>query len=278
MPPSCSFQDELDIERDQLLPNSAVAQQVARLRSAGARMIFASDTYFPETFVREQLSRYGLIEAGDALYVSNSTGVAKWTGALFKVILEREAIAPGDLLHYGDDAETDVAVPRRLGIKATLITDALINTWEDAVLWKRAGRRMPKSLLAGSMRAFRLSTVAEFTDGSNELVATLPGPGADDLGRMGSQYRAAGWRSPPIFSLARCLSALQSRTRFGSAFRQYRCRHLKISRKSTLFPSTDEINPSKMPWLRRPAQPICLSDPLKSCLWIGQMSGSIFHH
>ena len=263
LPSNCGFQDELDIERDQLLPNAIVAQQIARLRSAGARIIFASDTYFPEEFLREQLSRYGLIEPGDGLYVSNAAGVAKWTGELFKTILGREGIAPSDLHHYGDDTEADVAAPSRLGIKATLVTDARLNTWENAILSKQVGRRMARSLLAGSMRAFRLSTAFEPDDEStNTLVATLLGPALMVWAAwvLGAAQRDGVRR---LYFLSRdayllCRAARVLAPHFGDID----CRHLKVSRKSTLLPATDEISPSKMPWLRRPAQPIPLRDLL----------------
>jgi FMN phosphatase YigB (HAD superfamily) len=262
LPSSCSFQDELDIERDQLLPNSIVARRIAELRSAGARIIFTSDTYYPEAFLREQLSRYGLFETGDGLYVSNAAGVAKWTGELFKVVLDREGIAPSDLHHYGDDATSDVAMPRRLGIQATLLSDAHLNIWENAVLSKDVSYRMAKSLLAGSMRAFRLSTAFQPGDGADELVATLLGPA---LVVWAAWVLSAAQRDGirRLYFLSRDAYLLCRVARIlAPHFGDIDCRHLRISRRSILLPATDEISPSKMPWLRRPSQPIRIGDLL----------------
>lgn len=260
LPPICGPADELDVERNQLLPNSIVAQQIARLRFAGARIIFTSDTYFPEEFVREQLLRHGLAEVGDRIYVSNAAGVAKWTGELFKAILIREGIAPKDLHHYGDDAASDVATPRRLGIKTTLLSHTHLNTWENAVLSKDVQYRMATSLLAGSMRAFRQSTVFQSTDGAGELVATLLGPAlavwAAWVLRTAQRdgIRRLYFVSRDAYLLCRAARIL------APYFGDIDCRHLRISRQSMLLPATDEISPSKMQWLRRPTQPIRLVD------------------
>jgi len=251
--------DEIDAERKVLLPNAIVAQQIAGLRSAGVRIIFTSDTYLPEEFVREQLVRHGLAQNGDGIYVSSAAGVTKWNGGLFKIVLEREGIAPGNLHHYGDNPRCDVAVPRRLGIKATLLTDSHLNTWERAILSKEHQHRMATSLLAGSMRAFRLSTISQSKNGAGELVATLLGPAMmvwaawvlSTARRDGVHRLYFVSRDAYLLCRAACVLA--------PYFGDIDCRHLKLSRQSILLPSTDEISPSAMSWLRR-ARPMSLGE------------------
>jgi FMN phosphatase YigB (HAD superfamily) len=260
LPPNIGFRDELDAERRVLFPNAIVAEQIARLRTEGARIIFASDTYLPESFVRDQLVNHGLAGVGDGLYVSNAAGAAKWTGELFRVILDRECIGPADLHHHGDDSYSDVAVPHRLGIKATLSASSRLNIWENAILSKDIQYRIPTSLLAGHMRALRLNAGLQSTDGATQLAATLLAPvlmvwaawvlrtaHSDGVRRLYFVSRDAYL----LCGAARILAP---------DFGDIDCRHLRISRQSTLFPSTDEISPSKMPWLRRPSQPIRIGD------------------
>ena len=263
LPISVGFDDELDIERKVLLPNWSVAKQVAQLRSEGARIIFISDTYFSEEFVREQLARHGIADPADRIYVSNAAGVAKWTGDLFKLILAREGLAPGDLHHHGDNFHSDVKVPRRLGIAATLLEDTQLSATERAILSKDAQYRIPASLLAGHMRAFRLSADFRPGSGADELVATFLGPAL--LVWAAWVLRTAqrdGVRRLYFVSRDAYLLCGVARILAGQ-FGDIDCRHLRISRQSTLLPCTEEISPSEMPWLRRPSQAIRIADLVK---------------
>jgi FMN phosphatase YigB (HAD superfamily) len=258
LPRNVGPHDELDLERKLLRPNLIVAQQIARLRSSGARIIFTSDTFYSEAFVREQLLRFGLTEAGDRLYVSSAAGVTKWSGELFKTILNSEGITARELHHYGDDLQSDVVTPRRLGIGATLITNSYLNTWENAILSKGFQHRLPTSMLAGSMRAFRLDADFKSTKGVNELVATLLGP---VLLVWAAWVLAAAQRdgvrrlyfvSRDAYLLCRAARILASR------FGDIECRHLRISRQSTLLPAADEVGPSEVIFLQRPSQPVSI--------------------
>jgi FMN phosphatase YigB (HAD superfamily) len=260
LPPSVGSQDELDAERRVLMPNAIVAEQIARLRSEGARIIFTSDTYLPESFVRDQLENLGLAGPKDGLYVSNAVGVAKWTGELYKVILDRESIAPADLHHHGDDSHSDVAMPQRLGIKATLSASSRLNIWENAILSKDVQYRIPTSLLAGHMRALRLSAGFQSSDAATQLAATLLGP---VLMVWAAWVLSTAQRDKVrrLYFVSRDAYLLCGVARIlAPNFGDIDCRHLRISRQSTLFPSTDEISPSKMPWLRRPSQAIRIGD------------------
>jgi FMN phosphatase YigB (HAD superfamily) len=257
LPTTFGPQDELDAERNLLLPNSIVAKQITRWRSEGARIIFTSDTYFPEEFVREQLLRHGLAETGDGIYVSSTAGVTKRTGGLFKTILNREGIVARDLHHCGDDPHSDVVMPRRLGIGATLLTNSRLTTWENALLSKHVQYRMATSLLAGSMRAFRLSAIFQ-SNGADELVASILGPALMVWAAwVLSTAQRDGVRR--LYFVSRDAYLLCGAARvLASHFGDIDCRHLRISRQSIWLPSIDEISPSKMPWLRRHWKPVLL--------------------
>ena len=258
LPPNVGPDDELDLERRLLRPNLLVAQRIDRLRSSGARIIFTSDTFYPEAFLREQLLRFGLAETDDRLYVSSAVGVTKWTGELFKTILNSEGIAAGELHHYGDDLHSDVAMPRRLGISATLITELHFNTWENAILSGGVRHRLAKSVLVGSMRAFRLDADFKSIKGVDELVATLLGPvlmvwAAWVLGvAQRDGVRRLYFVSRDAYLLCRAARILAPN------FGDIDCRHLRISRQSTLFPAADEISPSKVLFLQRPSRPVTI--------------------
>ena len=258
LPSTFGAKDELEAEQEVLAPNAIMAEQIARSRSAGARIMFTSDTYLPEEFVRAQLVRHGLAHPGDGFYVSNAAQAAKWTGDLFKVILEREGISPKDLSHCGDDFHSDVVMPRALGIKATLVSSAWLNVWENALLSNDLEYRVPISSLVGSMRAFRLRAGFDSSAGVRELVATLLGPALTVWAAW--VLRAAqrdGIRRLYFVSRDAYLLCRAARVLAGD-FGNIECRHLRISRHSVLLPATQEVNSTGMFWLRRPSKPIRL--------------------
>jgi FMN phosphatase YigB (HAD superfamily) len=251
-------QHELDAEQELILPNAITVQQIAALRSTGARIVFTSDTYLPETFVRKQLLRHGVAEEGDGIYVSSAAGVTKRHGGLFNIVLKREGITPKDLHHYGDNPHNDITMPRRFGIEATLLTYPL-NTWERSILSKDVRHRLAASLLAGSMRAFRLSGALQSENRADELVATFLGPAlmvwaAWVLGRAQQDgIQRLYFVSRQGYLLCRAARAMAPQ------FCGIECRDLKISRRSILLPSTDEVGPYTMPWLRQP-RPMALGE------------------
>ena len=63
---------------------------------------------------------HGIATADDPLYVSSELEMTKRTGELFKHVLEREGVQPGDLHHCGDSMVGDFLAARKLGIKAEL--------------------------------------------------------------------------------------------------------------------------------------------------------------
>lgn len=258
LPADVCSQEELDAEQELLLPNTITVQQIKSLRSTGARIVFTSDTYLPEAFVREQLLRHGVAGKDDGIYVSSAAGVTKRYGGLFNIVLNREGIVAKDLHHYGDNPHHDVTMPRRAGIEATLLSYPL-NTWERSILSKDVQHRMAASFLAGSMRAFRLSGALQLENGADELVATLLAPvlmvwAAWVLGRAQRDgVRRLYFASRQGHLLCRAARVLAPQ------FGDIECRDLLTSRQSILLPSTDEVGSTTMTWLRR-LRPVALGD------------------
>jgi FMN phosphatase YigB (HAD superfamily) len=249
--PGCGPQYELDAEREVLAPNMALAERIACARAAGKRIIFLSDTYLPAEFIHSELLRHGLAAEGDGLYASSAVGVTKRTGALYSAVLKSEKIAAVELLHHGDNPHSDVDVPRRFGISATLLAEAHLNDWERAVVDCETAPKKAAARLAGAMRTFRLNASPEFNADARDLVATFLGPAVtvwaawvlaaarrDGVRRL---YFAARdghlvWRAARVLA-----------PRFGNID----CRYLKISRQSVLLPAVEEISRDGIPWLLR---------------------------
>ena len=186
---------------------------------------------------------------------SSAAGVTKWTGELFKTILNSEDIAAGELHHYGDDLHSDVVMPRRLGISNDANNKLAPQCLGECDFIGGVWHRLATSMLVGSMRAFRLDADFRSTKGVDELVATLLGP---VLMVWASWVLGAAQRDGVrrLYFVSRDAYLLCRAARIlAPSFGDIDCRHLRISRQSTLFPAADEISPSKVIFLQRPSRP-----------------------
>ena len=113
---------EQTIERDMLCPVQEMANLIVSLRQAGHHIVFISDMYLDSTFILSVLQETGLWRHGDSLYVSCDVGATKASGQLYAYVHQKENIPYRQWHHYGDNAISDVKVPRKLGIHAHAIS------------------------------------------------------------------------------------------------------------------------------------------------------------
>ena len=163
---------ELAVERDLLVPIEATRRLVDEVRQKGD-ILFISDMYLPDDFIREQLSRHGFFREGDRLYVSETVGASKYDGALFRMIHEREGIPYRKWYHYGDNRQSDYKTPRRLGIHAHHLHYDYLFYEEQWMQQPTVGFQYP-SILAGLGRAVRLQS--EASEDQARFVADLSAP------------------------------------------------------------------------------------------------------
>lgn len=152
------IQLELETEASVLRPIHATAAQIESARKAGNRVIFVSDIYLPESFLKERLQHFGLFREGDGLYVSSTIGLMKSSGRLFDYVREKEQVNFSDIHHVGDHLYADVKVPSSKGIKASLV-DTGLNKYEYA--WNSQAYSVIQPydiyLMSGIARSMRLS-------------------------------------------------------------------------------------------------------------------------
>lgn len=175
-PLPCSVEEmvqlELDTEREMLVPIVATRRLVDDLRKKG-NIMFISDMYLPDGFIREQLIRHGFFHEGDRLYVSDSVGAWKHDGSLFRLVHEREGIPYRQWHHYGDNYHCDYRAARRLGIRAH-------HLHYDYLPYERHWKEIPSvryqypSVLAGVSRAIRLDSIAP--DDQKAFVCDISAP------------------------------------------------------------------------------------------------------
>lgn len=83
--------------------------------AAGKTIVFVSDMYLPAEVIGQILDDAGY-RARRALLVSGDNKLIKGDGSQFRHLLHILAVAPGDVLHVGDNRASDVAAPAALGI------------------------------------------------------------------------------------------------------------------------------------------------------------------
>lgn len=109
---------ELETEEKHLKANSAFMSFVKNMREQGKRIIYCSDTYFPDDFIIHILQRENIWHKGDKLYTSLALQKNKAGGDLFGEVLKKEGLAAKDILHIGDNRRADYKMPKQHDISA----------------------------------------------------------------------------------------------------------------------------------------------------------------
>ena len=113
---------EQETEREMLVPVLKMRDKVNECREKGYHIVFISDMYLSSSFMREVMQEHGFLQDSDGLYVSCECDAEKWNGKLFEYIREKEKISFRYWHHYGDNKVGDYKAPRKLGIKATIVS------------------------------------------------------------------------------------------------------------------------------------------------------------
>lgn len=241
---------ELCFEEKHLFPVSAARQLIQDLRAEGKKIVFISDTYLPNSSVARWLTEHAFMAPGDRLYTSGEIGKKKCTGSLFLHVLDEENLKAAQLVHIGDDPLCDFAVPRRLGIGASVFSAAKLGKTEAAILKNPAVEPLVASRVAGAIRAFRASA-AEANEPYHELVASFLGPVL--LGFVAwVLFQAKKDGIKRLYFLSRdCQLAFKIAQILSTDDAGIECRYLYHSRQALYATGSQSIDEKEMWWMRR---------------------------
>ncbi|MBD2179057.1 hypothetical protein H6F42_19220 [Pseudanabaena sp. FACHB-1998] len=169
---------ELLVETEYLVVVPQALKMIAQARQVHSQILFLSDMYLPAEFLEERLKYYGCWEEGDRLYVSWQYRKSKGKGDLFLKVLEDLKLSPQDLTHIGNNANSDVAQPQSLGIKATYFPDANPNRYESILQKYAHSTNGIISLWAGISRYTRLTREVKTSKESilRDIAASVAAP------------------------------------------------------------------------------------------------------
>ena len=97
---------------------------LAGLRERGLRTAIASNAPFPPEMMRRQMRRLGFLGAVDAVVLSAEVGRRKPAPELYRAGLQAVGVGPDEALYVGDRLSEDYDGPRRLGMRALLLSSS----------------------------------------------------------------------------------------------------------------------------------------------------------
>lgn len=83
----------------------------------GKKVFFTTDTYFDRNFIQKLLKNNGYTQY-ESLLISSEENMTKRTGTLFDALISRAECKAENILHIGDNWDSDVKAPKKHGIKA----------------------------------------------------------------------------------------------------------------------------------------------------------------
>lgn len=148
---------EMEIESEQLIPNSQIKALIKQKREEGYVICFISDMYLPSSFLTQILHREGCLVGNEHVYVSCEKGKRKSDGSLYDYL--RLYLSPDKWEHYGDHPISDVKIPRSKGIKAAIIKSGFTEV-EHRTIQASRNSACPEAMqwLAGMQRCARLNS------------------------------------------------------------------------------------------------------------------------
>jgi FMN phosphatase YigB (HAD superfamily) len=148
---------ELSLEQFLLEPVPAAVAILDQARKRGDRILFLSDMYIGTEFIQKLLTSYGLMKTDDRLYVSCDYSESKYSGTLYRRMLQQEGLAPKSVTHCGNSLRSDIKMAQRSQLKTKSFEQGNLNRYEEILetyVWETEGL---SSAVAGASRLARLS-------------------------------------------------------------------------------------------------------------------------
>ncbi|MCW5556353.1 MAG: hypothetical protein KIT22_00660 [Verrucomicrobiae bacterium] len=162
----------------------------------------------------------------------------------------RGKASPSEVLHMGDNQQSDFLIPRRLGIRAQLFTKTKL-TRAEANVSRTDNHALAMNHIAGAMRAGRLSVDPGDNVGINELVSQFIGPFAMGFACWVLRRAQEGGVKRLYFMSRDCQLVCKIARELAPQFGGIDCQYLYVSRQALYLPSTESVSIEGMPWMRR---------------------------
>lgn len=140
------MEKEKELEFRFCYARSSTQQLVQAAVSSGKHVIAVSDMYLPTEFIKSLLENCG-INSIERIFVSGEIGLTKRSGHLYEHVAEEMGVRCQEIVHIGDNAKTDVRVPRKMSIRAFFYprTIALMSKGQTGSAYRHAYEQIRSS-------------------------------------------------------------------------------------------------------------------------------------
>lgn len=234
---------EISVEESQLSPINNTLDIVRKYHDAGVSILYISDMYLPESFLKEQLDRFGFYKDGDELFISGTIGKSKASGSLFKYVKRKKNTKIFNWIHYGDNKFNDFISPLKHGISAKLLNTGYSFYQKKFLEYDVKLTESPLSYVAGISRSIMLKDKFSINrlfaaDFIAPLYVSFVFMVLKDAKERGIQNLYFLSRDGLIFyKIAKVMEFI---------FPDISLHYLYVSRKSLYLPSIEEINHSSL--------------------------------
>jgi FMN phosphatase YigB (HAD superfamily) len=147
---------EIEAETNLLYARAEGLELYKLARAKGKKIALLSDMYLPKPVIAKLMAKIGVTY--DHIFVSGDDQVANWVGSMFRELLRASKIPPGQILHIGDNLDSDFKEPTRIGIRAIHISNewpfGSADGFAEPLIKRIAGASWRGSRLAASLRDF----------------------------------------------------------------------------------------------------------------------------
>ena len=106
---------EVELETTHCFRRDSVADLFELSRYLGKKVSFTSDMYLEEDVIKHILSKNGYSDP-DWIFVSSKEGLTKYSGNLYKKLIETSGVHPHNIVHIGDNWHSDFLKSSDMGI------------------------------------------------------------------------------------------------------------------------------------------------------------------
>lgn len=126
-------QKEVELELEYCYPRRTGKELYDFAQMMGKIIIFTSDMYLSRQTIRQLSEKNGYNP--QYIYVSSEVGRTKATGDLYKHVIKELNCESSEIMHIGDNMETDVINAKKQGIQAFHLprTEELFNNWNPQI-------------------------------------------------------------------------------------------------------------------------------------------------
>ena len=134
---------EIDTEIQVCAQNQYIYSIFQYARSKGKRVVFTSDIYLPHDVIDRIVGKAGY-KGFHNILLSSSHGVSKAAGGLYEILLDELSCDPQEILHLGDNYDSDVKNAKKYGLKSFFYEKCLDRAKKCKKLQKSIGSNVLK--------------------------------------------------------------------------------------------------------------------------------------